>query len=89
MADNSHTFAKLYEREGKQMLVTKETSDENDFDEGDLPEIHFRTTSASGHSVTMRFTYGDGDWDKRDEVFGKISEDAAWSVVDGALGMDL
>lgn len=72
----SDTFAKLYERDGKQLLITKETSDEDG-----CPEIHLRTTSKSGHTITLKFGYEEDAWDGRDKVFDGIEEDKAWDVL--------
>ena len=79
----SDIFAKLYERDGKQLLVTKET------DEYDRPEIHLRTTSKSGHTVTLKFGYEEDAFDIRDKVFDGIEEDAAWNTILKSPGMDL
>lgn len=77
----SNIFAKLYEKKGKQVLVTKETDDD------DCPAIAFRTTTKSGHSMTLKASFKDGDWDKRDEAFNNVNEESAWSMVKSAPGM--
>ena len=81
----SDIFAKLYERDGKQVLVTKET------DDSDCPAVAFRTTTANGHSVTIMASMGNKtkDWDKRDKAFDNVTEESAWSMVDSAPGIDL
>lgn len=73
---SDHIFAKLYEKDGKQVLVTKEIGDE----EGE-PQIHFRTSTISGHTATVKFSYSDGAWDKRDEMFDQVTEESAWNTL--------
>lgn len=79
----SDLFAKLYEKKGKQVLVTKET------DEDDCPAVAFRTTTKSGHSITLKASFKEGDWDKRDEVFNNVTEESAWNMVKDAPGMKM
>lgn len=79
----SDIFAKLYEKKGKQVLVTKETDDE------DCPALAFRATTKSGHSMTLKVSFKDGDWDKRDDAFEKVTEKSAWSMVSKAPGMQM
>lgn len=79
----SDIFAKLYEKKGKQMLVTKETDDD------DCPAIAFRTTTKSGHSMTLKASFKSKDWDKRDEAFDRVTEKSAWDMVKDAPGMKI
>lgn len=77
----TETFAKLYEKKGRQLLVTKEIGD------NDTPELHIRsTTTKSGHSMTLRLGFKDGDYSKRDAAFDKLDEKAAWKLIEGAPG---
>lgn len=73
---SDHIFAKLYEKDGRQVLVTKETCDK----EG-CPQIHFRTTTKNGHSATLKFSYEDKAWGKRDAAFHKVDEESAWNTL--------
>lgn len=79
----SDLFAKLYEKNGKQVLVTKETDDE------DCPALAFRTTTKSGHSMTLKASFKEKDWDKRDAAFDNVTEESAWAMVKSAPGMKM
>lgn len=79
----SDIFAKLFEKKGKQVLVTKETDDD------DNPAIAFRTTTKSGHSITIKVSFKGGDWDKRDQTFDKTTEKDAWGILKNAPGIDI
>lgn len=79
----SDIFAKLYEKKGKQVLVTKETDDD------DCPALAFRTTTKSGHSMTLKASFKEDDWDRRDEAFSNVTEESAWAMVKDAPGMNV
>lgn len=77
-------FAKLYERDGRQVLVTKEESDDGS------PQINFRSTTLnSGHSITLKMGYKDADWDVMDVAFERVCEDFAFGVIEGSPGSEM
>lgn len=80
-------FAKLFERNGRQVLVRRFTN------EDDKPCVSFETTTANGHRLCMSIEFARGDEAKclatRDEAFENCSEDRAFRVVEKAPGFDL
>lgn len=84
-------FAKLFERDGRQVLVTKEASeDDHNYD---APIIKVRTkTTKSGHDLAVNISFkGEDDVQtrRRDEAFDKINADMAFGFVETAAGIDL
>lgn len=73
---SEHQFAKLFERDGRQLLVTKDSDDEDG-----NPQIRFQTTTESGHRASLNFTYGEDDWDKRDAMFDQLTEEDCWNKI--------
>ena len=73
-------FAKLFERDGEQVLVRKEDLD------GD-PTV-FVTFDIEGHLATLNFSFNDAHdgYEARDAVFATIDEDAAFEIVKQAGG---
>lgn len=70
--DNDHKFAKLFEKDGRQYLVTKDTDDETS-----EPEVRVSTTNNNGHRLTISLKFGEDNWDARDEAFESIDETSA------------
>ncbi len=79
----SNIFAKLYEKDGKQVLVTKEKDDD------DCPAVAFRSTTKHGHSVTLMASMKKKGWDQRDAAFDNVTEESAWAMIESAPGLDL
>lgn len=84
-------FAKLFERDGRQVLVTKETSeDDHNYD---APVLKARTkTTKSGHDLAINITFkgkDDAQTRRRDEAFDKMDADTAFGLVEKAAGIDL
>ena len=71
-------FAKLFERNGEQVLViSTQTAD-------GLPCLHF-IADIGGAIVEPRFEYKEGAWDKRDAGFDLVDEDSAFSLRSGLV----
>lgn len=81
---NDHTFVKLYEKDGRQLLIVKDSSD----DDG-TPEIRFTTTTMSGARATKIFGYAEDKWDDRDEAFEMLNEENAWEYAPSGKLLDL
>lgn len=75
-------FAKLFEKEGRQLLVTKESDDES------MPALQFRiTTRKSGHSLTLKASFKNEE--VRDKAFTQIEALNAWDMIENAPGADM
>lgn len=62
-------FCHLIEHEGRQILIMKDQDDEG------RPSVKIRTTTNSGHSITLNFDYNEDDWKKRDKSFNDLVAD--------------
>ena len=80
-------FAKLFERDDRQVLVRRFTN------EDDRPCVSFETTTASGHRLCLTIEFARGEEAKclaqRDQAFENCGEDEAFRVVEKAPGYDL
>lgn len=81
-------FAKLYEKEGRQLLVTKGENNDGD------PALCFRTvTRNAAHGMEFKVSFkGKTDAEKYealDAAFNKTTEQSAWDIVDDMPGMDM
>lgn len=64
-------FCHLFEHEGRQILIAKDTDDEGN------PSAQIRTTTDSGHFIALNFGFGEDDWEKRDKAFNDLVADEA------------
>lgn len=71
--EKQEKFAKLFEVNGDQILVVKESIDDDETGESD-PGIVFRFMKG-GHTLNQSFTYENNKL--RDEAFDRINEDVA------------
>lgn len=75
-------FAKLFERDGRQIVVMKEWNDEEDMD-----EITLRSRTKSGHSFMLKLSFADEG--PRDRAFDDMDEAKAFRIIDRTPGIDL
>lgn len=68
-------FAKLFERNGNQVVVMATQTGDG------FPCIHF-IMDIGGAVAEPKFEYKEGAWDKRDAGFDLVDEDAAFSLRD-------
>lgn len=82
------TFAKLFERDGKQVLVMKDEIDNGD------PALAFTFESdVLEHRVCLKISFKPAEelnaWDVLDQAFDKCTEDQAFEFRNSAPGIHL
>lgn len=82
-----HKFAKLFERDGRQVLVKRYTNDEDELC------LSFETSTPSGCRLTLSMFFTRGSKTEceaaLDKAFDDCDEDQAFRVVEKAPGFDL
>lgn len=81
-------FAKLFERDGKQVLVTKDETDEG------KPCLTFRcSTDVSDHNITTQVSFKKDAkldaWEVMDRAFDNVNEDQAFGLRNGLPGISM
>lgn len=71
-------FAKLFERDGEQVLVISTQTDEGE------PCLHFMLDIGNA-KVEPKFTFKTGEWDKLDSAFDLVDENSSFSLRDSLV----
>lgn len=66
-------FAKLFERDGEQVLVIQGQNDDG------LPALKFMF-QFDGATIEPSIVFKDGDWDKLESAFARVDEDDAFQM---------
>lgn len=81
-------FAKLYERDGEQVLVTKEQDDDGE----PMLKIRFKSNNA-GHDIATSIAFKkDAEldaWEVLDRAFENMDHECAFGIRDRSPGVDL
>jgi hypothetical protein len=82
---NDNQFAKLYEQDGRQLLVTKGNDSEGE------PALVFRTTTkVSGHHLQFAISFQgrseNSRYNRMCKEFDKMTEDSAWGLCNSVPG---
>lgn len=85
---NDNIFAKLYEFDGRQLLVTKGVNNEGDH------ALVFRTTTAkSGHHMQFAISFQgrteDAQYKRMCKEFDKMTDEKAWGLCNSVPGNDM
>lgn len=80
-------FAKLFERDGRQVLVRRGIDDEGEF------YLSFETVNPTGTRLTLTMSFNKGSKAKceaaLDSAFNECDEERAFRVIERAPGIDL
>lgn len=81
----SNQFAKLFERDGVQVLVKKDSVP--DEDAGAEIRFYFKPDELGVCSVSISFPDTDEGWDAADMAFDRVDEDIAFDAIKDAMKM--